>query len=381
MTLTMPFTEIKSSPQMRAAVAVTSFAPTHDAIIDGDIHNYVASPQLLFPYLAERWQRRLDAGGIGVGIGAAYPGGNYPKHHPYAARVDAWPPGKVPGADLDFMRKQLLDEWNIAYGVLNTLHFAGQQRIPEYAQALATALNDWQVEHWLDPEPRLRAAIIAPFEDGDAGAAEVERCARDKRFVQVLVPVRTQEPLGRRKYWPMYEAAERNGLPIAIHFGGSNGWPITGAGWPSFYIEDHAGMAQSFQSHVISLVCEGVFERFPALKVVLVEGGFAWLAPLMWRLDQSWKRLRDEVPHVTRLPSETIREHFWFTTQPIEEPPKPLYFKQLLEQLDMNDRILFATDYPHWDFDAPDQSLPTNIAPALRRQIMSENARALYGFE
>ncbi len=367
MTLTLAQTQTPITLRMR------------EALIDCDVHNYLADSKALFPYLATRWHRQLETASIT--IAGAYPGSTYPKHHPYAARVDAWPPGKLPGTDLDFMRAQLLDAWNIEYAVLNTLHFAGQQRASEFAIALATALNEWQVAHWLDQNTRLRAALIVPHEDGDEAAAEIERCARDKRFVQVLLPVRTREPFGRRKYWKLYEAAERNGMPIGIHFGGAPGLPITGVGWPSFYYEDHAGMAQSFQSHVVSLVCEGVFEHFPSLQVVLIEGGFAWLAPLMWRLDSAWKRLRDEVPHLTRLPSEVIRQHFWFTTQPIEEPPKSLYFQQLLAQLDMNDRILFATDYPHWDFDSPEQALPVNLAPSLREQIRSRNARALYHLE
>ena len=80
-------------------------------------------------------------------------------------------------------------------------------------------------------------------------------------------------------------------------------------------------MVQAFESQVISLVCEGTFVKFPELRIVLIEGGFAWLPALMWRLDRSWRILHSEVPHLRRLPSEYIREHFWMTTQPMEEPP------------------------------------------------------------
>ncbi|MBO0703520.1 MAG: amidohydrolase family protein, partial [Candidatus Dormibacteraeota bacterium] len=121
------------------------------------------------------------------------------------------------------------------------------------------------------------------------------------------------------------------------------------------------------------------FERFPELKIVLIEGGFAWLAPLMWRLDDVHRRLGAEVPEVRRPPSSYIREHFWVTTQPMEEPPRPAQFSRLLDQLGMNDRLMFATDYPHWDFDAPDASIPVRLEPALHRAIMSENAARLYG--
>jgi predicted TIM-barrel fold metal-dependent hydrolase len=137
-------------------------------------------------------------------------------------------------------------------------------------------------------------------------------------------------------------------------------------------------MATAFQDQVVSFVCEGVFERFPTLKIVLIEGGFGWLPALMWRLDASWKRLKDEVPQLKRAPSEYIREHFWTTTQPVEEPHRPSDFPILLRHLDMTDRLMFATDYPHWDFDAPDQALPGRLDADLERRVMADNARALY---
>ena len=347
------------------------------AVIDCDIHNTIPSHATLARYLPERWQRHLAGYGLRFYALGAY----YPRLNPNAARTDAWPPGGAPpGSDLEFMRRQLLDAWNIEYGVLNPLYLAGEQPNPAYSVALAQALNEWLIAEWLEPEPRLRASLIVPYEDGELAAAEIERHGGDPRFVQVLLVARTREPLGRRKYWPMYAAAVRHDLPIGIHFGGAGGWPITGAGWPSFYIEDHAGMAQSFQSQLISLVCEGVFERFPALRVVLIEGGFAWLPALMWRLDRSWRRLRDEVPHLRHAPAEYIRRHIWLTTQPIEEPPSSEMFGQLLEHLGMDDHLLFATDYPHWDFDAPNMAIPTDLPAVLRRNIMAENARVFYRF-
>jgi predicted TIM-barrel fold metal-dependent hydrolase len=129
---------------------------------------------------------------------------------------------------------------------------------------------------------------------------------------------------------------------------------------------------------VISFIAEGVFVRFPKLKVVLQESGFAWMFPLMCRLDASYGMLKDNIPRLDRLPSEYCREHFYFTTQPIEEPPKPRYLKRAMEHLDMDDRYLFATDYPHWDFDAPDRSIPDWVSAELKRKILFKNALSLY---
>ncbi len=344
------------------------------SVIDCDIHNAVP-PGGLSPHLSARWLDHHKRYGLRGRIG-----GYYPRALRNAARHDAWPEsGLPPGSDLDFMRSQLLDAWGIEYGVLNPLLPVGEQLNLEYGAALARAVNDWQVAAWVEPERRLRASIVVPYEDGDLAAAEIHRCGGNPAFVQVLLLARTKDPLGNRKYWKIYEAACEYGLPIGIHFGGVSG-PITGAGWPSYYIEDHGGMPQAFHTQVISYVCEGVFDRFPALKIVMIEGGFAWVPPLIWRLDATWERLRCEVPGLARRPSEYIRDHFWFSTQPMEEPPKREYFAQLLDQMAMDDRLMFATDYPHWDFDSPDRALPSFLAPDLRRRILSENARALYRF-
>ncbi len=348
------------------------------AVVDADIHNTVSSFDELLPYLAPEWRAYAERfGSRNYRTGGSF----FPRVSLAAARNDAWPPNhRLPGSDLPFLREQLLDTWGIEYGILNPIvdDNCPTQLHAEYGAALATAINDWQIAEWVEPEPRLRASVVVPAQDGELAAAEIERRAGDDRFVQLILLARTGEPLGRRSYWPMYEAAQRHGFPVGVHFGGLGGQAITGSGWPYFYLEDHVGMPQTFQAHVISLVFEGVFERFPDLKVVLIEGGMAWLPPLMWRMDRAWEQLRAEVPHVRRPPSEYVREHFWLTTQPMEEPFTRGHFRQLLRQLDMDDHLMFATDYPHWDFDAPDAAFPERLPDDLERKIMADNARRLY---
>jgi predicted TIM-barrel fold metal-dependent hydrolase len=349
---------------------------TKYSFIDCDIHNALPSEATLRSYLPQRWRRHHETFAM-----RQFPG-NYLSHtNPLACRADAWPPsGGPPGSDLDFMRAQLLDAWGIEYGILNPMPLIRGERNLEYAAALASAVNDWQIDEWLDKEPRLRASLAIAHEDGDLAAAEIDRLGSHSGFVQVMFLARTSEPLGRRKYWKIYDAATRHDLPVAIHVGGRGGGPITGAGWPSFYFEHHVALALDYQTQLISLICEGVFEKFPTLKIVLIEPGFGWLPALMWRLDRSWRRLGDELPHVSGLPSDYIRKHVWITTQPIEEPAKPDYFYQVLDQLGMSDRLVFSTDYPHWDFDAPDMALPLRLPDDVKRRIMADNARSLYRF-
>jgi uncharacterized protein len=347
-------------------------------LVDCDIHNTPASEAVLRPYLSERWRRHLERFGQRSrhGLAQGYP---YPKGTPGAARVDAWPPdGGPPGSSLAFLREQLLDPLGISFGILNHLGTGGGQQDGELGAALCRAVNDWQVAEWLEPEPRLRASIVLPYDEGELSAAEIDRVAGHPGFVQALTLVRTLEPLGRRRYWPIFEACERHGLPLGIHFGGYAGHPISASGWPSFYLEDHTGMAMAFQAQVVSLVFEGVLERFPGLRVVCIEGGLAWLPPLAWRMDRLYDELRDEVPELRRRPSEQLREQVWVTTQPVEEPDRPDHLAQVFDRIG-RDRLLFATDYPHWDYDDPVRAFPAPLPPDLAERVYAGNARALYG--
>ncbi|MEM7531360.1 MAG: amidohydrolase family protein [Chloroflexota bacterium] len=371
---------IEGGAAEQVAEADVKSKPQDTAIIDCDIHNYDAYGQkefndIIVRYLPQKWQRHHELFGR-----RGYTTGHYPRAQRNAARADAWPPsGMPPGLDFEFTQEQLLDTWDMDYGILNPLTPAGSMLNAGYGAGIASAINEYEIVEWVERDSRLRSSLVVNYEEADLAVEEIHRVGDHKGFVQVLLLARTREPLGRRKYWPIYEAALEHNLPIGIHFGGSVGNAITGGGWPSYYIEDHGGMSQSFQAQVASFVCEGVFEHFPELRVVIIEGGFSWLPSLMWRLDQSWSRLREEVPYLRRTPSEYIRDHFWLTTQPMEEPRQPRHFHQLMEQMNGGERLMFATDYPHWDFDSPHRAVPLNLPGQMRRNIMAENARTLYG--
>jgi uncharacterized protein len=132
------------------------------------------------------------------------------------------------------------------------------------------------------------------------------------------------------------------------------------------------------QSQLTSMVAGGMFEAFPDLRVVLTECGLAWAAALRWSMDAAWELMRDDMPRLPRRPSEYVRDHVWFTTQPSEEPEDPQHLLYAIQHAQLEDRLLFATDYPHWDFDSPTQALPRAMPKELRQAILYENALALY---
>ncbi len=200
------------------------------AIADCDIHPARATATELHPYLAKRWHEHLGTYGKHAYQGMME-GPPYPKAQPNASRRDAYPPeGGPQGSSLSFMQKQLLDPYNVALGVLNPLASGQGLRNQDLAGAICTAINDWQIEKWTSKDSRLKASIVVANEDGPAAAAEIRKRAGDKNFVQVLLLSRNVEPLGQRRYWPIYEAAQEIGLPVGIHAFGFGGVAWLAAG-------------------------------------------------------------------------------------------------------------------------------------------------------
>ncbi len=356
----------------------TASAATRLAIADCDIHPAQRTPHDLDPWLPKQWRDHAAQFGAIRRLGM-HKGPAYPKSQPDASRRDALPPeGGRQGSSPSFMAAQHLDPNNVVLGILNPLNSGQGVSNPDFSAALCRAVNHWQEEVWLAKDDRLRASIVVPYEFADLAAAEIDYWAGRRGFAQVLLLSRTAEPLGNRRYWKMFRAAESAGLPVSVHAFGYGGSPITSTGWPSFYIEEMTGHAQSCQAGLTSMLVEGLFDRHPALRLVMVEAGFAWAPSLAWRLDKVWKTLRAETPHLRRAPSEAMRDQVWWTTQPMEEPDTREHLLDTIEWMGL-DRLLFATDYPHWDFDDPAHALPLPLSEAQRRQFFLGNARALYG--
>ena len=187
--------------------------------------------------------------------------------------------------------------------------------------------------------------------------------------------------MGDLHYYPVYRAAVDHGLPVIVHPAGPEavyyGAPTVAGGVPATFIERQAALPQIAQANICSLVMNGVFERFPDLKVVFAGYGFAWLGALVWRMDMDWRRLRRETPWVRRPPSAYVADHVRLTLQPMEEAP-PAQFQTLLEMVDAERTLMFSSDYPHWD--GVDQAkLASRFPPALRSAVLRDQAVATFG--
>jgi predicted TIM-barrel fold metal-dependent hydrolase len=340
--------------------------------IDCDIHPAVPGLSSLAPYLSDHWRATISESGLNDTELVSYPASS-----PLTARPDWRPSAGKPGASLERIRAEALDPFNTSIAICNCLYGVQAMFNEDMAAAFASAVNLWMARERLDAEPRLRASIVVPMQNPNSAAEEIERCAPDRRFVQVLMLVSGDMPLGRRHYWPIYAAAEKYGLPVAIHAGSAFRHPTTSVGWPSYHTEDYVNQAQAFQTTLTSLISEGVFDKFPSLKVVLTESGFTWLPSLVWRLTKFWKGLRHETPWVDRPPYEIVRDQVRLTLQPVDAPPDAGALERLMNHMESDRLLLFSTDYPHWQFDG-DRAIPEGLSPSLVRRMMVDNPRETY---
>lgn len=340
--------------------------------VDCDMHPVVPDLKALAPFLPPHWRDSVESRGI-----PGFESNSYPPRAPITARPDWRDEAGAPPAGVERFRSAVLDPWKLKLAIGNCIYGVHMVLSEDMAVALASAVNDWVAATWLDADPRMRASIVVPWQNPDRAAEEIERCAADRRFVQVLMPAMAEAPLGRRHYWPIYAAAAKHGLPVGVHAGSAYRFPVTPVGWPSYYAEDYAAQSLAFQGQLGSLICEGVFSKFPDLKVVLIESGVSWYTPFLWRLTKFWRGTRSEVPWVDRPPIEIARDHIRLTAQPFDAPKDAEVVARIVDQLQSDATLLFASDYPHWQFD-DDAALPSGIPADTLRRMAVDNPLETY---
>lgn len=342
-------------------------------VIDADVHANVPSLETLYQYqdpLWEQWAKERGWAGP-VGLKTAYP-----PNAPTTTRPEWKLDGAPPASDLSALQQHILDPWQVDRAVLNCYYAIDSLRHPDWAAALARSVNDWMVDQWLEKDPRLVGSLVVPARDPEAAAREIDRVGGHPGFVQVMLPVRSEQLYGQRVYHPVYEAVTRNDLVLGLHWGGTpDGAPST-SGFPSWYVEEYAAETQVYAAQLISLIAEGVLRKFPDLRVSMLDCGFSWIPTWGWRMNKEWKGLRREIPWVDKAPMQLIRDHFRFSVAPVDAGP-PEQLAKIVEWLGTEDLLMFATDYPHRHDDDLAELLQV-LPESMRANVMAETARNWY---
>ena len=253
------------------------------------------------------------------------------------------------------------------------------------AVALARGYNDLVLEKYLDDYPHFYGQITVAMQDPEAAAEEIYRMGDEKQYIGVFIDnTGPNPPLGDPRYDVVYRAAEDKGLPIAYH--------AYDSGFIVDFPRQNAGVETFFAVHVLthpyahfltmtSLFEHGVPEKFPDLKFVFLEGGVTWLPYMMYRLNKVHSIRRFDAPMLKKTPEEYIRDQFYISTQPVGEPNNQEDMRKIMEVIGF-DRMMFSSDYPHFDFDHPEgleKFLRVNIPAKDRKKVLSGNAKEVYG--
>ncbi|MET3936660.1 amidohydrolase family protein [Arthrobacter sp. OAP107] len=344
------------------------------AVVDCDVHPVLESARQLLPYLDDYWHDQLVAQ-----MAPSYEPNYHPAGSAIAQRSDSAKDENGRAATtVENLVTDVFGDGFTDYAILNCLYATQQIHQPRREQAHARALNEWIANEWLSKDSRLRASIVVPLGTPEAAAAEIDHWAKDDRFVQVLLLGQSELLYGRQINWPIWEAAERAGLPVAIHIGGVFRQPPTSVGWPTTHLEWYVGQTSNLEAQISSIVSEGVLQKFPKTKVVVSEVGFNWLPAYMWKFDKLWKSYRPDFPWVDIPPSELIRKHFVFTTSPTDGAELPGQLDKTVDRMGSDRMLVYSSDYPHQHASGP-RSIETGTSdPALLDRIYRQNAADLY---
>lgn len=365
---------------LEAAVVESSRERLQDVlIIDADVHVH-ESPTEMAAYAEMPWRLALETAGT---LPERYL--DLPGFSPGAAELGPKFPGGQGPARMVKTASQMREELHklsINVAVLFPDHLLKLAVITqkEYAAAVARAYNAWLIDRWLTRAPGLLGCLIAAPQDPENAAQEIAKYAKEPGVVGVYLPTAGVDPLwGDRKYDSIYQAAQDADLPVMLHAVQlvHPVFPFQLQGFDTELARHALAHTFSMMANLVSMVTTGVMVRFPHLRICFTEAGISWVPFIINRLDKEYLERRREVPFLVNRPSHYIRK-FYFGTQPVEEPESPMDLVTLTKLYGGEDTTVFASDWPHHDFDHPIKVYQLPFSPEVRRKILAENAMRLF---
>lgn len=286
-------------------------------------------------------------------------------------------PSMSPAAQVDVWTRAL-DDYDIEKAVLfpTGTHIAQKLQEPEFCVAVCRAANSlFSKEFTTD---RLRPVGVLPIRDVKQAVREMQRGVEELGLIGFEIST-TGLPFGMGDpyYDPLYEAARKLDTRILIH--GTRHWGHeVGGQILRTFAEMHAyAFPAAMMLQFTSVMCQGVTERFPGVKIAFLEIGATWLPYYLDRLDEHWHKRRFDMPNLKRKPSEAFRD----STIKISIEADETLLPQTVEFAGA-EHLFYATDIPHWDCEFPEnleQMRRTNtLSEDAKRKILYSNAKEFY---
>jgi uncharacterized protein len=353
-------------------------------IVDVDAHHYEnESLDEFLPFMENDVLRQLTLGGRAKGRGSVIPtvavgfqemGGRITRYPMRSSEKTA--PGELRDVQLGH---RWMDAMGVDYSCLfPTLMLAvGLHPDAEMEVQLCWAYNRWLTEKVLpEGDGRFYSMLTLPLSDPDAALRQIETFGARKYVTGFMITCVRSLAVHHNAHMKIYRALEERGLALAFHSAINPGEPVFknlnrfasvhALGFPFYNI-----------LHMTNWVTNGLGERFPKLPVIWIEGGLAWVPFLMQRLDHEYMLRSSEYPLLKKKPSDYMRA-MYYASQPMEaENMRALACT--FEMINAETQLLYASDYPHWDFDLPSRvwDLPF-LSEKAKHNILGGTAARLF---
>jgi predicted TIM-barrel fold metal-dependent hydrolase len=299
---------------------------------------------------------------------------------PHQQRLAEAVPGGRTHAQVTLVQRAM-DSMGIDYMVVfpTPMLVLGMHPQVEIEVVIGNAFNKWLTEEILPQDPRIKAMLYLPFNHPEESLKTVERYANTPGVIGFSVTSTRFRAVNHDSYMPLYSAIQATGKPLAFHSGFH--WGDQSMQQCNRFISMHSISFVYYNLiHLTNWIINGLPERFPKLKVLWIESGLAWVPFIMQRLDSEYMMRSSEAPLLKRRPSEYIQD-MYFTSQPLERSNMDLT-EATLKAIKAETQLLFASDWPHWDFDLPSSitTLPF-LSEQAKRNILGFNAARLFNLE
>jgi predicted TIM-barrel fold metal-dependent hydrolase len=280
------------------------------------------------------------------------------------------------------LTRRAMESLAIDYMVVfpTSMLFLGMHPQPDMEVWLGNAYNRWLVDKLLSADDRIKSLVYLPFNTPDEAERTVKEFADAKGVIGFCITSTRNKPVHHNDYMRLYSMIQETGKPVAFHAGYH--WQDPSLATINRFLGMHAlGFVWCNLVHMTNWILNGIPVRFPQLKSIWVESGLAWIPFLMQRLDDQFLMRPSEAPMLKQLPSEYMREHCWYTTQPMETTNMKA-LQLTLEMINAESQLLFSSDWPHFDFDLPSviYDLPF-LTETAKRNILGLNAARIFGLD
>jgi predicted TIM-barrel fold metal-dependent hydrolase len=338
-------------------------------IIDGDGH-IIEDNAGIIAHMASPYREIAEQRGV------VFP----PLDHLHAGRAVETPPQRDgrpsvgPEGWLAF-----LDDVGIEWTVLYPTQALAYGKIVslDYAVAVSRAYNDWLYHTYVSFNPRFKGMAIIPMQDPEEAAKELRRAVTELGMLGAMMPSNGLPALlGSKTYWPVYAEADRLGCCLAIHGGAHDRF---GMDHMNMYVPVHAlGHPWGLTVNCASIIYNGIFDRFPRVRIAFLEGGIAWLLLLLERLHASHETHFQHIPpgefgvregeDPGKVIVKLIKEGRFFLGIETEELTMPFAIKVV-----GNEPFLYSSDFPH---EVTNESCKHDIVELMESDEISADDKA-----